>query len=96
MSKQNVVTLKETTYQKPAGLYSVVRKCVICGKRHIHSVGEGSRVAHCINLEVPTTYDLVIDRDNVENLRLAEKYNINLGNSLQSEVIANETKSLSN
>lgn len=96
MTKQNIVTLKETTYQRPKGLYSVVKKCVICNERHTHSVGEGSRVAHCINLKLPTTYNLVIDRKDENNIRLAEKYNIDLGNSLQSEVTANETKSLSN
>ncbi|QFF98782.1 hypothetical protein PB01_08025 [Psychrobacillus glaciei] len=78
MPKQNIVQLKETTYAKPTELYSLVEKCVICGSKHTHSPSEGNRVAHCINLPVPTTYDLEIDRNNAENLRLAEKYGIQL------------------
>ncbi|MFJ8065825.1 hypothetical protein ACIQYS_14440 [Psychrobacillus sp. NPDC096426] len=78
MTKQNIVTLKETTYQKIPELYSVVEKCVICKSRHIHAAEEGNVVAHCINLKNPTTYDLVIDRTNAENLRLAEKYGVKL------------------
>lgn len=78
MQKINLVILKETTYQKPTELYGVVKKCVICGSKHIHSPEEGNVVAHCINLEVPTTYDLVIDRNNAGNLRLAEKYGVKL------------------
>lgn len=78
MIKQNIVTLKETTYQRPKGVYSFVKKCVICGKSHIHSVGEGSRVAHCIDLPVPTTYELVIDRNDENNIRLARKYALSL------------------
>lgn len=78
MTKQNIIILKETTYAKPTELYSVVKKCVICGSKHTHAAEEGNVVAHCINLRVPTTYDLVIDRTNAENLRLAEKYGVKL------------------
>lgn len=76
MTRQNMVSLKETTYAKPTELYSVVEKCVICKKRHIHSAEEGNVVAHCMDFS--TTYDLVIDRENADNLRLAEKYGIQL------------------
>lgn len=78
MTKQNIVTLKETRFEKPTSLYSVVEKCVICKKRHIHSASEGNRVAHCLDLPKGTTYDLVIYRENPENIRLAEKYGIEL------------------
>lgn len=78
MIKVNIVTLKETTYQKPTELYALVEKCIICGSKHIHSVSESNRVAHCINLPYPTTYNLVIDRDDVDNHRLAKKYGIQL------------------
>ena len=78
MTKINIVTLKETTYLNPAELYSVVEKCVICKSKHIHGAHEGNVVAHCIDLKHPTTYELLIDRKNTENLRLAEKYNISL------------------
>ncbi|MEK4023508.1 hypothetical protein [Sporosarcina sp. FSL W7-1283] len=78
MTKQNIVTLKETTYAKPTELYSVVEKCVICKKRHIHSANEGSRVAHCIDLPYIASYNLVVDRENPENIRLAEKYGVQL------------------
>ena len=77
MTKENIVTLKETMYQQPTELYAVVENCVRCKCKHIHSASEGSRVSHCINLP-STTYNLAIDRDNVENLRLAEKYGIQL------------------
>lgn len=77
MIKVNIVTLKETTIQKPTELYAVVEKCVICKSRHVHSVSEGYRAAHCINLP-STTYNLVIDREDAENWRLAEKYGIQL------------------
>lgn len=77
MIKQ-LLTLKETTYQKPTELYGVIEKCVICKGRHIHAAEEGNVVAHCIDLSRPTTYDLVIDRNNEENLRLAQKYGITL------------------
>lgn len=77
MTKQ-LLTLKETTYQKPTELYGVIEKCVICKGRHIHAAEEGNVVAHCIDLPRPTTYDLVIDRNNEENLRLAQKYGIPL------------------
>ena len=73
----NIVTLKETTYQRPVGVYALVKKCVRCKGKHIHSASEGSRVSHCINLP-STNYNLVIDRGDVENLRLAEKYGIQL------------------
>lgn len=76
--KKQLLTLKETTYQKPTGLYGVIEKCVICKDKHIHAAEEGNVVAHCINLPRPTTYDLVIDRNNEENLRLAQKYGITL------------------
>lgn len=76
--KKQLLTLKETTYQKPTGLYGVIEKCVICKEKHIHAAEEGNVVAHCINLPRPTTYDLVIDRNNEENLRLAQKYGITL------------------
>ena len=76
--KKQILTLKETTYQKPTGLYGVIEKCVICKEKHIHAAEEGNVVAHCINLPRPTTYDLVIDRNNEENLRLAQKYGITL------------------
>lgn len=78
MTKQNIVTLKETTYEKPTSLYAVVEKCVICKKRHIHSAPEGNRAAHCLDRIKGTTYDLVIDRENPENIRLAEKYGVQL------------------
>ncbi|PIC71144.1 hypothetical protein CSV77_03640 [Sporosarcina sp. P16b] len=78
MTKQNIVTLKETAYAKPTELYSVVEKCVICGDKHIHAAEEGYRVGHCINFMAPPTYRLVIDRENAENIRLAEKYGIEL------------------
>lgn len=77
MTEENIVTLKETMYQKPTELYAVVEKCVRCKGKHIHSASEGSRVSHCIDLP-SATYNLVIDRDNAENLRLAEKYGIQL------------------
>lgn len=77
MTKQ-LLKLKETTYQKPTELYGVIEKCVICKGRHIHAAEEGNVVAHCINLPSPTTYELVIDRNNEENLRLAKKYGIKL------------------
>ena len=77
MVKQNIVTLKETTYQRPTEIYAVIEKCIICGRKHIHSASEGNRVAHCIDL-TNTTYNLVIDRENADNLRLAEKYGIQL------------------
>lgn len=77
MTKENIVTLKETRYHKPTELYAVVEKCIICGEKHIHSAEEGYRVAHC-NLEHMATYNLVIDRENAENLKLAEKYGIQL------------------
>ncbi|MGG2110974.1 hypothetical protein ABFY60_10710 [Lysinibacillus pakistanensis] len=77
MTKQ-LLTLKETTYQKPTELYGVIEKCVICKGRHIHAAEEGNVVAHCIDLPRPTTYDLVIDRNNEENLRLAQKHGITL------------------
>lgn len=76
--KKQLLTLKETTYQKPTGLYGVIEKCVICKEKHIHAAEEGNVLAHCINLPRPTTYDLVIDRNNEENLRLAQKYGITL------------------
>ena len=78
MIKQNIVTLRETTYQKPTELYSVVKKCVICKGKHIHAAEEGSVVAHCINLPSPTTYDLMIEREDENNIRLAEKYGVKL------------------
>lgn len=77
MIKENVVTLKETMYQKPAELYAVVEKCIICGEKHIHSSSEGYRAAHCVGLG-SRTYKLVIDRTNEENIRLAKKYDIDL------------------
>lgn len=77
MIKENIVILKETTYQRPTELYAKVEKCVICGNRHIHSPSEGYRSAHCDSLR-STTYKLVIDRNNPENIRLAEKYGIQL------------------
>ncbi|PUB12223.1 hypothetical protein [Paenisporosarcina sp. OV554] len=81
MTKINIVTLKETTLQKTPELYSVVAKCIICKGKHIHVAEEGNVVGHCINLPYPTSYDLFIDRENVENLRLAEKYSVDLLNS---------------
>ncbi|MBX8945633.1 MULTISPECIES: hypothetical protein [unclassified Lysinibacillus] len=78
MVKTNIVILKETTYQKPTGIYGVIEKCVICKDKHIHAAEEGNVVAHCINLPRPTTYELVIDRNNKENLRLAKKHGIPL------------------
>lgn len=78
LQKINLVILKETTYQKPTELYGVVKKCVICGSKHIHSAEEGNVVAHCINLNVPTTYELVIDRNDENNLQLARKYALSL------------------
>lgn len=79
MPKINIVTLKETTYAKPTELYSVVEKCVICKSKHIHAAEEGNVVAHCINLRYPTSYELVIDRNDENNIRLAIKYNIPIG-----------------
>lgn len=76
ISTINLLVLKETTYQKPTGLYGVVERCCMCGDKHIHSAEEGHVVGHCINRQ--TSYELVIDRDNTENVRLAEKYGINL------------------
>ncbi|WP_277587342.1 hypothetical protein [Psychrobacillus antarcticus] len=78
MIKQNIFTLKETTYSKPTELYSVVERCVICNQRHIHAAEEGNVSAHCIDLPYRGSYDLVIDRENVDNLRMIEKYNIQL------------------
>jgi len=77
MTKQLLI-LKERTYQKLTKLYGVIEKCVICKGRHIHAAEEGNVVAHCIDLPRPTTYDLVIDRNNEENLRLAQKHGITL------------------
>ena len=81
MTKINVVTLRETTTQRIPSLYSFVEKCVICGGSHMHSISEGYRVGHCADLKHSTTYKLVIDRDNPENIRLAEKYGIQLDSS---------------
>jgi len=78
MTKQNIVTLKETTYEKPTSLYSVVEKCVICKGRHIHAAEEGNVAAHCIDMPYQGTYELVVDRENPENIRLAEKYGIHI------------------
>ncbi|KIL45003.1 hypothetical protein [Jeotgalibacillus soli] len=76
--KKNILTLKETRLQKPMELYGVVKKCVVCGCKHVHAAEEGNVVAHCIDLSYLESYDIVIDRNNEENLRLAEKYNISL------------------
>lgn len=75
MVKENIVTLKETTYAKPTELYAVIEKCPICGDKHIHAPEEGYRVVHC---EHTPTYKLVVDRNNPENIRLAEKYGVQL------------------
>ncbi len=78
MTNQNIVTLKETTYAKPTELYSVVEKCICCGDKHIHAAQEGNVAAHCINQKISRNYDLLIDREDPENTRLAEKYGIQL------------------
>lgn len=76
METINLLILKETTYQKPTGLYGVIKKCCMCGDKHIHAAEEGHVVGHCINRR--TDYELVIDRDVPANIQLAKKYNINL------------------
>lgn len=76
MTSINLLTLKETIYQKPTELYGVVDKCSICGDKHTHAAQEGHVQAHCINRN--TSYELVINRKVPENLRLAKKYNIDL------------------
>lgn len=78
MGIKNQLILKETTYQNPTELYGIVEKCCICGSKHIHAAEEGHVVGHCINRNA--SYELVIDRDVPENLRLAKKYNITLNN----------------
>lgn len=77
MTIKNIVTLKETIYEKPTKLYAVVKKCSICSKKHVHSSTEGYRSAHCDGFG-SLTYELVIDRENEENLRLAKKHGIKL------------------
>lgn len=79
MTIQNIVTLKETKYEKPTGVYSVVEKCVICKGRHIHAAEEGDVAAHCLDRPHSRSYELVIDREDPENIRLAEKHGIQLG-----------------
>ena len=75
----------ETRYQKPTELYAIVEKCVICGQRHSHSATEGYRSAHCIGLG-SKVYKLLIGRDNPENIRLAEKYGIQLDSDDEDDI----------
>lgn len=32
-----------------AGVIGVTERCLFCGKKHLHGIGEGHRVAHCVD-----------------------------------------------